>query len=111
MRSRTKILPLVMILGLILNQLNAQKWEIKTGESLQYKVAFSSGMTGSVKGGEATLSVKPSTTKIGNITVYQASLKGGTTGIIEWFYQVSNNYETFINTQIFITHLYSPRQP
>ena len=99
MRSRTKILPLVMVLGLILNQLNAQKWEIKTGESLQYKVAFSSGMTGSVKGGEATLSVKPSTTKIGNVTVYQASLKGGTTGIIEWFYQVSNNYETFINTQ------------
>lgn len=99
MRERTTILTFALALGLIFNQMSAQKWEIKKGENLKYKVAFSSGLTGSVKGGEATLSVKPSTTKIGNNTAYQASLKGGTTGIIEWFYQVSNNYETFINTE------------
>ncbi len=99
MRKKTTILTLVFAVGLIFSQMSAQQWEIKKGESLKYKVAFSSGLTGSVKGGEATLSVKPSTTKIGNNTVYQASLKGGTTGMIEWFYQVSNNYETFINTE------------
>lgn len=87
------------IIGLTISQVNGQKWEIKTGENLKYKVAFSSKLTGSVKGGEATLSVKPSTTRIGNNTVYHAQLKGGTTGVIEWFYQVSNNYETFIDTK------------
>lgn len=85
------------MIGLVTSQANGQKWEIKTGENLKYKVAFSSKLTGSVKGGEATLSVKPSTTKIGGNTVYHALLKGGTTGVIEWFYQVSNNYETFID--------------
>lgn len=94
-----KISILALIIGFTFNQLQADVWEIRKGENLKYKVAFSSGLTGSVKGGEATLSVKPSTTKIGNTPTYYASLKGGTTGIIEWFYQVSNNYETFIDTK------------
>lgn len=97
---RTTILTSALLFGLLFfNQATAQKWEIEKGENLRYKVAFSSGLTGSVKGGEATLSVSPSTTRIGRNTAYQAQLKGGTTGVIEWFYQVSNNYETFIDTK------------
>lgn len=99
MRIIVKILALACVFGLSVNQLNASSWEIKRGENLKYKVAFSSGLTGSVKGGEATLSVKSSTAKVGNNSVYHATLKGGTTGVIEWFYQVSNNYETFIDTK------------
>lgn len=99
MNMKTTILTTALLLGLLFNQANAQKWEIVKGENLKYKVAFSSGLTGNVKGGEATLSVKPSTTRIGGNTAYQAQLKGGTTGVIEWFYQVSNNYETFIDTR------------
>lgn len=99
MRKEMTILAFALAFGLVSTPASAQKWDIKTGENLKYKVAFSSGLTGSIKGGEATLSVKPSTTKIGGNTVYQAQLKGGTTGVIEWFYQVSNNYETFIDTK------------
>lgn len=97
MKNTIKIIILGLIFGFSIVQTNAQSWTIKRGENLKYKVAFSSGLTGSVKGGEATLSVNPSTMKIGNNTAYHATLKGGTTGIIEWFYQVSNNYETFID--------------
>lgn len=72
-------------------------WKIVKGERLHYKIAFSSGLTGSVKGGEATLSVKPSTVRVGANDTYLASLNGATTGVIEWFYQVENKYETFID--------------
>ncbi|NLO70501.1 MAG: DUF3108 domain-containing protein [Porphyromonadaceae bacterium] len=99
MKNRIKTVILGLIIAFSAHQVKAQAWEIKSGENLKYRVAFSSGLTGNVKGGEATLSVKPSTTKIGSNTTYHATLKGGTTGIIEWFYQVSNNYETFIDTQ------------
>lgn len=99
MKNKITFFVLITVASLFFCDLNAQSWEIKKGETLTYKVAFSSGLTGSVKGGEATLSVKSSTARIGNNTVYQTSLKGGTSGLIEWFYQVSNNYESFIDTQ------------
>lgn len=99
MRKKISILTFAVAFGIVFNVSTAQKWDIKTGEKLKYKVAFSSGLTGSVKGGEASLSVKPSTTKVSGSTVYQAQLIGATTGVIEWFYQVSNNYETFIDTK------------
>lgn len=99
MKDKITSLVLIAIVGLFFSPSTAQTWSIKKGETLTYKLAFSSGLTGSVKGGEATLSVKSATTKIGDNTVYQTSLKGGTSGVIEWFYQVSNNYESFIDTR------------
>lgn len=87
---------LALILGL--QTANSQTWDIKRGEKLTYKIAFSSALTGSVKGGEATLSVHPSLVKVGNKNSYLATLYGATTGIIEWFYQVENRYETFMDT-------------
>ncbi|MHB9055014.1 MAG: DUF3108 domain-containing protein [Paludibacteraceae bacterium] len=72
-------------------------WSIIKGEKLHYKIAFSSALTGSVKGGEATLSVKSFTVKVGDKDAYLATLYGATTGLIEWIYQVENKYETYID--------------
>lgn len=99
MKKTFKIL-FICILALIFGShtaTNAQTWDIKRGEKLTYKIAFSSALTGSVKGGEATLSVHPSFVKIDNRNSYLATLNGATTGIIEWFYRVENKYETFID--------------
>lgn len=72
-------------------------WDIVKGEKLKFKVAFSSGLTGDVKGGEATMSVQSKTVKYGSREAYHAMLVGGTTGIVELFYQVENKYESYID--------------
>ena len=72
-------------------------WQIKKGENLKYKIAFSSALTGAVKGGEATLSINPTMVNVNGTSTYHATLHGSTTGIIEWFYQVEDRYETFID--------------
>ena len=84
--------------GSIHTEAQALEWQIKRGEKLSYKISFSSGLTGDVKGGTGVMSVSPAYSKINGKNTYHAILKGGTSGIIEWFYQVENKYETFIDT-------------
>lgn len=78
--------------------LNASSWQMRRGESLHYKIAFSSTLTGSIKGGEATLSVNPTTVKVGKNNAYYTKLSVGTSGIIERVYRAENLYESYINT-------------
>ncbi len=87
----------IFFLLLIAQNSYGANWKIIKGEKLKYKIAFSSGLTGNVKGGEATMSVKPSTVRVANSDTYHATLYGATTGVIEWFYQVENKYETYID--------------
>lgn len=79
-------------------QIFASDWQIKKGESLTYFVAFHSGLTGNVKAGKATLSVLPQTEKINSQSVYHAVLKGESTGIVNWFYDINNRYESYMST-------------
>ncbi len=88
------------------NYSSAQAWKIKKGEKLSYKIAFNSGLTGNVRGGEATLSVRPSTVKVGGNDTYLAVLNGATAGVIEWFYQVENKYETYIDVNSYAPLMY-----
>ena len=97
MKQFRKLLIAIIILVLSSPNSSAAEWKIVKGEKLTYKITFSSGLTGNVKGGEAMLSVKSSTVKVGNNDAYLATLYGATTGIIEWFYQVENRYETYID--------------
>ena len=97
MKEFRKLVTVSLIIALSIPGLSAAEWKIVKGEKLKYKIAFSSGLTGNVKGGEATLSVKSSTVKVGNNDAYLATLYGATTGVIEWFYQVENRYETYID--------------
>ena len=97
MKELRKLVAGFFILLLMSQQSFGAEWKIIKGEKLTYKIAFSSGLTGNVKGGEATMSVKSSTVKVGNNDAYLAILHGATTGVIEWFYQVENMYETYID--------------
>ncbi|MGC3978879.1 MAG: DUF3108 domain-containing protein [Paludibacteraceae bacterium] len=96
-RCIASIIVLLSIINPLLSITQNEDWEIKKGEKLTFKVTFSSGLTGDVKGGEATMSVQNKTVRIGGKEAYHATLTGGTTGIIEWFYQVENKYESYID--------------
>ena len=98
MNTFRRLYTVLFVLLLISRFSFGAEWNIIRGEKLKYKIAFSSGLTGNVKGGEATMSVKSSTVRTGNHDTYLATLYGATTGVIEWFYQVENKYETFIDT-------------
>ncbi len=63
-------------------------------------------MTGDVKGGEATMTVLPKTTKIGGKEVYHAILNGTTTGVIELFYKVDNKYQSYMDVKTNVPLLY-----
>ncbi len=100
MKPMKKIILCVLLAGVAFASNSfAASWQIKKGEKLNYKIAFSSALTGSIKGGDASLTVKPSTVKIDGREAYHAILKGGTSGVIEWVYKVENLYETFIDTR------------
>jgi len=89
---------LILIVSFGAIQAQAQSWQIKKGEKLTYKIAFNSGLTGDVKGGNGVMSVSPKLSKINGKDAYHAVMEGSTSGVIEWFYQVENKYETFIDT-------------
>ncbi|MFV0470496.1 MAG: DUF3108 domain-containing protein [Paludibacteraceae bacterium] len=95
--KKISILFFSMIFSFILIAQDTDNWKIKKGEVLKFKVAFSSGLTGDIKGGEAVMSVKSQANQIGNRNVYHAVLTGETTGVIEWFYKVENKYESYID--------------
>ena len=97
MKTFRRLYTVLFLLLLISRFSFGAEWNIIRGEKLKYKIAFSSGLTGNVKGGEATMSVKSSTVRTGNHDTYLATLYGPTTGVIEWFYQVENKYETYID--------------
>lgn len=99
MKNKIKYSVLFLLVSILFPlQTFAADWQIRKGEKLTYSVAFHSGLTGNVKGGKATLSVMPQTTiKKGN-TVYHAVLQGESTGIVNWFYDINNRYETYMNT-------------
>lgn len=100
MKKKNAILVFVLfgvLSSVLVKAQDNNNWEIKKGEKLTFKVAFSSGLTGAMKGGEATMSVQSKTVKIGSKEAYHAMLTGKTTGVIEWFYSVNNKYESYID--------------
>ncbi|VBB45734.1 conserved hypothetical protein [uncultured Paludibacter sp.] len=97
--KKISIILLSLVFPFLVMSQDSNNWKIKKGEKLKYKVAFNSGLTGDIKGGEATMSVMSKTVQLGDNEVYHATLAGGTTGIIEWFYQVENKYESYIDVK------------
>ncbi len=95
----TRLFLFSFLFPFMLNAQNNGSWDIKKGEKLKFKVAFSSGLTGDIKGGEAVMSVMPQTTKVGGNEAYHVMLTGATKGLIKMFYQVDNKYESFISTK------------
>ena len=107
--KRNKITLAILLLGALSTFISAQdnnNWTIKKGEKLTFKVAFSSGLTGDIKGGEAVMSVGSKSVRINNNDVFHTTLTGKTTGMIEWFYKVDNKYESYIDVNDRVPLLY-----
>ncbi len=89
----------ILALFISMPNINANAWSIVRGEHLKYKISFYSGITGNVKGGDASLRVAPNLVTTNGSSSYHATMQGGTSGVIEWIYRVENRYESFIDTK------------
>ncbi len=70
-----------------------QESSFQGGEWFKFKMSYSNWL----KAGNATLSVKDA--KLDNKEVYHVLGKGWTTGMIKWFFKVTDRYESYIDKQ------------
>ncbi len=76
----------------------SQESAFKVGEQLKYRLSYSSFLTA----GYATINIKEET-HLGEQT-YHVIGKGKTTGMINWFFKVRDNYETYISTKTLLPY-------
>lgn len=79
------------------------------GEKLTFRIAFNSALTGSITGGKATLEVKDENKIINNRSTYHVVGEGKTTGFIELFYKVHDNFESYFDQDAFISWKFTRR--
>jgi len=65
----------------------------KVGEQLQYKMSYS----GFLRAGTATLELREA--EVNQKKVFHAIGKGWTTGLIKWFFNVKDNYQTYFDKE------------
>ena len=70
-----------------------QKTPFKDGEWLKFKMSYS----GFLKAGNATLSLNEKDLK--GKKILHATAKGWTTGMIKWFFEVNDNYQSFFDKE------------
>jgi len=89
-----KITFLFIVFGISINTYSQQKTTVfKKGEWLRYKMSYS----GFLKAGNATLSLDTDTIK--GKEVFHVTGKGWTSGIIKWFFNVDDTYQSFFDTK------------
>ncbi|WP_207426466.1 DUF3108 domain-containing protein [Pedobacter sp. SYSU D00535] len=72
------------------------------GEVLKYKIRY-----GIVTAAEATLQVLDSDIKLNNRPVYHLLANGKTSGSFDVFYKVRNRYDSYIDKETLLPHLYT----
>jgi hypothetical protein len=98
---KTRILIAVSII-FIANICNAQLRVItneafQRGEVLKYKAYYDALITGEVVAGTASFEVKNEAKTIGDRPVYHIAVDAKTKGAFNWFYKVSDQYETYVD--------------
>jgi len=89
-----KITFLFIVFGIAINTYSQQKTTVfKKGEWLRYKMSYS----GFLKAGNATLSLDTDTIK--GKEVFHVTGKAWTSGIIKWFFNVDDTYQSFFDTK------------
>ena len=76
----------------------SQTTSFKNGEHLKYKLSYSNFLTA----GYATMNIKKA--KYNSKEVFHIVGKGKTTGMINWFFKVRDNYETFIDKKTLLPY-------
>jgi hypothetical protein len=89
-----KITFLFIAFFIVLNSSSQEKTAVfKKGEWLRYKMSYS----GFLKAGNATLSVDTDTIK--GKEVFHVTGKGWTTGVIKWFFDVDDTYQSYFDKE------------
>lgn len=76
----------------------------REGEKLTYLLHY-----GVLNAGEATLEVKPTSTKIQDRKLYHFVGKGETLGAFEWFYKVRDTYDSYVDASGMVPWIFKRR--
>lgn len=115
--SKPSLIPHVLILlfTIFTIQLPAQEYRshpntaFKTGELLQYRVFYSSGFLVNFTAGYATIEVKDHDKPVFGRDVWQIVGEGSSRKAFDWFFKVRNRYESFVDKEAFLPHLFVRR--
>lgn len=79
------------------------------GEQLYYRAFYEALLIGQVDAGEAKLEVKMENSKIANRSTYKVVFAGETKDSYNWFYRVSDRYETVIDEEAMVPWIFVRR--
>ncbi len=79
------------------------------GEVLSYKAYYDAFITGEVLAGVATFEVKDEAKTINDRPVYHITVEAKTKGAFNWFYKVSDRYETYVDEETLAPWLFIRR--
>lgn len=79
------------------------------GEFTKFKVYYTSMLTGNVTAGEATIKVETSQQKFYDKEVWKITGEGVSKGAFNWFFKVRDLFESYIDKQAIIPHLFVRR--
>lgn len=97
---KISITSLFILLFLTISYSQAQSKAFKKGEMLRYKMSYS----GFLRAGTAVLEVKE--TQYRGKTVYHAVGRGWTSGMIKWFFEVDDDYQTYFDKDSVVPYLF-----
>jgi hypothetical protein len=86
-----------------------QNTAFQRGEKITYRVFYDSFLTGNVNAGEATLEIMKDNQVIGGRNTMNIVGLGRTRGAFNLFFKVVNRYETYIDEDAIIPHLFIRR--
>lgn len=78
-------------------------------ELTRYSVYYSSMLTGNVVAGEATITVKSHRKKFFDRDVWHIVGEGKSKGAFNWFYKVRDRFESFVDKEALVPHLFVRR--
>ncbi len=107
--NKVSTLPLFLLLSLPLSAQDYRQWEnnaFQKGEKMHYRVFYNSMLTGNVKAGDASLSIKSKPEMVRNRKTMHIKAEGNTRGAFSFFFKVMNRYETFIDEQAIVPILF-----
>ena len=102
-------LSFLILVSLHLSAQDYRHWEnnaFQKGEEMHYRIFYSSLLTGNVKAGDASLSIKSKPEMVKNRKTMHIKAEGNTRGAFSFFFKVMNRYETFIDEQAIVPLLF-----
>ena len=81
----------------------------KRGEKITYKFYYHSPVTGNVTAGELVSEIKPQVAYRDNHPSYHIVMEGKTKGMFNWFFKISDHFETYIDEHKMLPRFFMKR--